>query len=273
MARSFDLVDFKVAEAEFFLSHISECGPDFFAVQCHVSAFLSSTRSITYAIQACLKNIEQFADWYKTIQEKVKTDSLSKFFHKFRNVNQHIGENVVRVGAMTSGKCIYWFSPVADLQTVPEQNVESACRAYFLTILSVVYDCYKDFGPHIDPKQHYTQEHFARIGKTIEDAEEELFGIRGWSKVPGYPEAYRWQALRDSQPGCGINHIFSEYLGKMLPEPARLPDLPPLEDEGWYQMGNGGRVWIPLESRISDDPMECLEHFRKTIENKNNEER
>jgi len=302
MARSFDLVDFKVAEAEFFLRRIPECGPDFFAVRCYVSAFMSSTRSITYAVQACLKNIGEFSGWYKVRQEHLKNDDLSKFFNEFRNINVHIGENVVQGGSMTAGKCIYWFRPVADLRSVPEQDVESACREYFVTILSIVYDCYIDFGPHIDPKQHYTADNFARMGKTVEDAEEEtltshalsaamtfesLLGIkqekdvdveklrmkvRGWTYVPGYPEDYRWQALRDSQPGCRINHIFQEYLDKTTPEPERLPDLPSPEGEGWYQTESGGRVWIPPDSRISDDPGECLDHFLKTVAAKKNED-
>lgn len=84
---------------------------------------------------------------------------------------------------------------------------------------------------------------------------------RGWTEVSGYPEAYRWQTLRDSMPGCGINHLFEEYLGKRTPEPERLPDPPESETEGWYRLKNGGRVWIPPESRISDDPEECLKHF------------
>ena len=272
MARSFDLVDFKVAEAEFFLRRIPECGSDFFAVQCFVSAFVGSARSITFALQSCIKDLEGFTDWYKARQEKLKNDFLSKFFHNFRRINQHIGENVVRSGSMNSGKCKYWFMPVSDLRSVPDKDVETACREYFVTILSIVYECYVDFGPYIDPKQHYTPEHFARIGKTIEDAEEKLFGIRGWTKVSGYPEDYRWQALRDSQPGCRINRIFQEYLGKSTPETKRLPDLPSPDGEGWYRTESGGRVWIPPDSRISDDPDECLEHFLKTVAAKKNED-
>jgi len=265
MARSFDLVDFKVAEAEFFLRRIPKCGPNFFAVQCYVSAFIASTRSITFALQSCIKDLKGFSDWYKAHQEKLKNDSLSRFFHDFRRINQHIGENVVRSGTMISGKYKYWFTPVPDLNSVPDKDVETACREYFVTILSIAYECYVDFGSYIDPKQYYTPVHFARFGKTIEDAEEEIFGIRGWTKLPGYPEDYRWQALRDSQPGCGINHIFLDYLGKTIPEPKRLPDLPSPESEACAERNQE-------KSAISDTLGECSSHFLKTAAAKKNKD-
>lgn len=268
MARSFDLVDLKVAEAEFFLERIPDCGYDFFAVRCYVSAFVSSSRSITFALQACLRDYEGFNAWYQERQNCLKQDPLAKFFNDFRRINQHIGDNVVSCGAGGPGrKTLYFFAPTVDLPVVPSEDVESVCRKYFLTVLDLVYSCYLDFGPIVDPKQHYTEEHFSRMGKTVEDAEEELFGVRGWTEVSGYPDKYRWQALRDSMPGCQINHIFDTYLQKTVPEPARLPDLEPPKGEGWYPTDTGGRVWIPPDSRVSDDPMECLEHFRQTIRN------
>lgn len=272
MARSFDLVDFKVAEAEFFLKRIPECDFDFFAVRCYVSAFVSSSRSVTFALQSCLNDIEGFTGWYEERQSCLKQDSLARFFNEFRRINQHIGDNFVGGGAgAPDRKPIYFFSPTHDLKEVPSEDVESACRRYFEIILDLVYSCYFEFGPSIDPKWHYTKEHFEKMGKSIEDAEEELFGIRGWTEVPGYPDAYRWQALRDSQPGCGINHIFEEYLGKTIPQPERPPDLPRAESEGWYQTEQGGRVWIPPESRISDDSSECLTHYLKTVAAKKKE--
>jgi hypothetical protein len=60
-------------------------------------------------------------------------------------------------------------------------------------------------------------------GKLYKDAEEEVFGIRGWTEVPGYSEDYRWQAIRDSLVGCEIDDLFMEYIGKEAPRPTR-PD-------------------------------------------------
>ena len=231
MTRSFDIVDCKVAETEFFLKRIPECGFDFFAVRCFVSAFISSARSITFALQACLNNLDGFNFWYAGVQSFLRENALVKFFNDFRRLNQHIGADLVKGGAGGLGrKPVYYFKPIPDLKEVPSEDVETACRRYFEIILELIYSCYLEFGPVIDPKQYYTKDHFEKIGRTIDDADEELFGVRGWTDVPGYPEAYRWQALRDSQPGCGINHIFSCYLGKTIPEPQRL-SIPTILDK------------------------------------------
>jgi len=231
MARSFDFVDYKVAETGLSLKRIPECGYDFFAVRCYVNAFIASARSVTFALQSCLRDIAGFNEWYAGRQQAMRQDTLARFFSEFRRINQHVGDNLVSGGTGGPGqKPLYLFSPTPDIREVPSEDVESVCRRYLVMLLELVFSCYVDLGPYIDPKQHYTPENFAHLGKTIEDAEEELFGVRGWARVPGYADGYRWQTLRDSQPGCGINHIFVEYLGKTTPEPERLPCLQESEE-------------------------------------------
>jgi|GEM_PF-3631635 len=44
MARSFSLVDQKLAEADFFLEKLKEAGFDFFAVRCYASVFTTAAR-------------------------------------------------------------------------------------------------------------------------------------------------------------------------------------------------------------------------------------
>ncbi len=266
MARAFDLVDWKLAEADFFLGQVSECGTNFFAVRCYVSAFVASARSVTFAMQSCLGEIDGFREWYSLRQQELRADPLARFFHEFRRVNQHIGENLVTGGTHDrDGRCRYRFTATEDIQHIPKPDVQTACEAYFVKIVTLVYDCYIAFGPLIDPKQHYTAEHFAAIGRTIEDAEEELFGVRGWTEVNGYPEGYRWQALRDSQPGCGVNQLFEEYLGKTAPEPDRLPELPPADDDGWSRLKNWSRVHIPEELKQTGDPDEDIRLYIESL--------
>lgn len=226
MARSFGLVDHKVAEADFFLSKISECGFDFFAVRCYVSAFVASARSTTFAVQSVLHELENFEVWYKGWQTRLRADPLARFFHEFRRVNQHIGNNLVSGGTCGPGQPIcYWFLPNQEIRVVPEDHVEMACKKYMATIVSLVYDCYIKFGPHIDAHQRYTAEYFESIGKTIEDAEQELGFPKDWTDI-GDPTAIscRWQALRGTVTGCEINHLFAKYLDKVIPGTRRLSE-------------------------------------------------
>ena len=128
MARSFGLVDEKVAEAEFFLDKIPDCEYDFFALRCYLSAFASSARSITFALQSVLTGTDNFDKWYQSRQESLRKDKLARFFHEFRTVSQHIGDNPVGGGSVGHGqKTRYYFTPISDLPNVPESDVESCC--------------------------------------------------------------------------------------------------------------------------------------------------
>lgn len=222
MVRSFSIVDGKVAETEFFLCKMKEVRFEFFELRCYLSAFTTSARTITYALQAVMKSVDGFETWYKARQTEMKTDPLACFFNKLRTVSHHIGDNLASAGSVEPNQQPrFWFMPTPDISEVPEDDVVLACDKYFRSLLELVYRCYVDFGPDVNSHQHYTAEYFAKLGKTIEDAEEEIIGVRGWTAVPGFTEEFRWQALRDQMPGCEIDNIFMEYLGKAAPHPPR----------------------------------------------------
>lgn len=223
MTRSFGLVDYKVQEAEYFLLELQRvCRSfNFGAVQFTASAFVSAARSITFAMQSSLKGHSEFDSWYQVQQEAMRSDPLSRFFHEFRTVTQHIGTNVVGGGAHGKDGTFYYFTPCEDLKSVPEQDVLSACEAYFVSVLSIVYDCYIRLGAIVDGQQYFTKENFEKLGKTVEDAEEELGFLRGWTDI-GEPniEPHRWHALRRHAGGCLIEEQFQRWLEKQLPRPS-----------------------------------------------------
>ncbi|WP_031431523.1 hypothetical protein [Methylomicrobium agile] len=231
MTRHFGLVDYKVQEAEFFLlethRHAKKLG--FLNVQFCTAAFVSSARSITFAMQSCLKGHAEFDSWYAPRQEALRKDALSRFFHDFRTVTQHIGENLVSGGSHSNTGTFYYFLPCSDLPNVPEMDVITACDTYFRRVLNLVFDCYVDLRTTVDGQWYFTEEHFRSIGKTIEDAEEELGFPRGWTdiKQPDI-EPYRWELLRKRADGCGIEEQFHTWLDRELERPEPLPPYFPV---------------------------------------------
>lgn len=204
MSRMFGLVDTKVQEAEYFLERILEAELDFFGVQCDAVAFAASARSITFAMQASLSGFANFDKWYVSKQTELRNDPLARFFHEFRRVSQHIGDNAVNGGSYNDGKALFFFGPLPDLPIVPEFDVASACTEYFKTTLELVYECYITFPTLINGQWRYTKEHYASLGKTIEDAEEDLGFERGWTRVSGLDEDVCWRLLRRQADGCNI---------------------------------------------------------------------
>lgn len=219
MPRMFGLVDTKVQEAEYFLDRILEADLDFFAVRCDAVAFAASARSITFAMQSSLKGIPQFDDWYSRKQSEIKNDPLCRFFNEFRRVSQHIGENAVVGGRYKGNTSLFFFGPTPELPTVPDLDVAAACTEYFKTTLQLVFECYITFPTLINGQWRYTNEHYATLGKTIQDAEEDLGLARGWTAVSGYDEDTCWRYLRRQADGCNIQQQFEEWLGKRVPYP------------------------------------------------------
>lgn len=219
MPRSFGLVDYKVKEAEYFLLRIKDAEYDFFGVQFDAVAFTASARSITFAMQASLKGIESFDQWYEFKQKEMRLDSLSNFFNNFRRVSQHIGENAVVGGKTGKNGTLFYFGTSPELKEVPDLDVASACEKYFKSLLELVYECYVTFPCLINGQWRFTQEYFSSLGLSIEDAEEELGLPRGWSGVSGFDEAVRWKYLRMEADGCQIQRQFEGWLGKRVPHP------------------------------------------------------
>jgi hypothetical protein len=87
VSRSFGLVETKVAEAEFFLRQMRNCGFNVFQAQCYLSAFSSAARSITFALRASIGDIRECGEWYALWQAKMKSNVLCKFFNELRRVS------------------------------------------------------------------------------------------------------------------------------------------------------------------------------------------
>jgi hypothetical protein len=91
MSRSFQLVDSKVFEADYFLERFSESGFNILAARSNFSAFVTATRSITFVLQAVMRDVDGFDEWYSSHQVRLRSDPISRYFLKVRNELQKIG--------------------------------------------------------------------------------------------------------------------------------------------------------------------------------------
>ncbi|MCT4637459.1 MAG: hypothetical protein N4A72_07105 [Bacteroidales bacterium] len=234
MVYSFEIVEQKVKESEFFLKKMIESGQQWFEFSCYLTAFLSASRSITFALQR-FKHLSGFNEWYETKQEILKKDPLAKFFVELRNDNVHGGPVPIGGAMFFHGNAKYRFP---DSDYTEFMDVVTNCRVQFVKLLEIVYDCYIELGKQIDPQQYFTKENFTTLGLDIDDAEIRIWGWVMTSYIEdGMDEDDRWHELRGKVGECGINHLFKGYLNKVTPQPIlpdRISDFDYTdEDQGW----------------------------------------
>lgn len=231
MANSFEVVEDKLREAEFFLAQLRNTTRLRFEADCYFSAFVSAARSVTFAMQASLKSVAGFEDWYAKAQNQLKTDSLAPFFVEIRNDVVHTGANPLnrvtfehlredlarQLKEERRGHILVLPDTMRRGSTALVDGTE-ACEQYFTSLVSVVYDCYTTFKTTVDARWYFTEVNFCSIGLSIEDALVELgFPPTWFSGGPIGPDA--WRVLRSQQPPCLVNDLFEKYLGKTIPDP------------------------------------------------------
>jgi hypothetical protein len=240
---TFETVDKKTAETEFFLRMMVVRTSETFSFDYFFSAFVSAARTTTLALQQ-FKRLPGFDAWYGPHRERLKREPLAKFFLDTRNDHVHGGPYPVTSSMHHLGKSQYYFDRGANAPQRSERDVVSMSRDFFVMLLEVVHDCYVELGVHIDPQQYFTREHFETVGRTIDDAEVEIWGWVCTGLIDeGLEEDDRWYELRGHAGECKINHLFYAYLGMPTPQPV-LPehiidfDFAP-EDRGWIHVPAG----------------------------------
>ena len=145
----------------------------------------------------------------------------------------------------------------------PDTEVAAAAQQHFRTLLEIVYEVLCGFRPadRIRFWQHYTPEHFERIGKTIEDAEEELSAIRvagrRWGR--GVRRGTSPIASRCSWTPCGWGNALSTtsscgISAGRLRHPGRFRRRSCRTMRAGANWKSGGNVWIPQELRKTGTP-------------------
>lgn len=187
MARPFGIVDTKLEESVYFLEKFQKCGWNLREAQFLFNAFVSSTRSVTFALQASLNGIDGYSDWYGDWQKQLRISKIARFFHNCRTDIQHVGKNFVNGGVSGPDGPILLLSDgsFGNDAKIPVPNALLATDLYFRIVCQVVRDAYLKFGHVIDPDVFFSLEGLRLNNLTVEDLEEELGLPRGWTQLDG----------------------------------------------------------------------------------------
>lgn len=219
--RTFGNVDNKLEEADFFLERISSKETGWYEVRFFFSAFVSSCRSVSFSMQASLKGLENFDEWYDQRRSELRENSLARFFLECRNENQKVGSNQIMGGAMRNGGLLFFFGPLEDEQKIvtPTIDVVSACEEYMKLMCELVDRAYQDFGLAIDPDQIYTPEGLQTLELTLEDVEAELGFPRGYTDIEWPNEdkfEQRLSLLARNIPRSSVKPLLRKFLKRKL---------------------------------------------------------
>lgn len=232
MGCSFRVVEDKLKEADFFLRRF--CTTDVFDPEglYYFSAFVSASRSVTFALQHSLGEIGGFDSWYNSARHRLRTDRLAPFFVEVRNSLVHRGINPLNqisgdhlrehLSKQIRGRERFHVLVIPGTSGGGSQSADAvdASTDYFRSLVEVVFDCYKQFLTEIDAKWYFTKENFRVLGKTLDDALAELGFSPCWIEaMPTGGDEEAWRVLRDQCPGCQVNDLFWRYLGEQIHDP------------------------------------------------------
>ncbi|MDD3030511.1 MAG: hypothetical protein PHS57_09630 [Alphaproteobacteria bacterium] len=230
MSESFGLVEQKILEADFFLKAFSNTKRLDYSANYYFSAFVSAARSVTFALQANMNDVEGFLEWYEQARAKLRTDPLAPFFVEVRNDLVHTGKTSLNALPINRLREIL-FSPdtknhfmifpnLNENEDGMVVNAVSASCAYFTSLVSLIYECYETFKSIVDPQWYFTKKNFQSHGKSFDDAIQELGFPPGWASCAP-DEEMGWKIIRRQQPPCALNELFQEYLRKQIADPDR----------------------------------------------------
>lgn len=209
-ASSFDTVDNKLREADFFLGKFVVASHNILESRFYFSAFVTAARSVTFALQHVMADVDGFPEWYQERSQQLKDNELCRYFVFVRNEVQKQGSSPVSMWD-TDGSALFlhwWEDPAVP---APDTTVAEASRQYIRVLARLIYEVYRDFGHFVDPAVVYSEAGAARRGLSIEDLEEETMGMRGWTS--GIPLDERYRLLREQQSLPHIDDLLIKYLG------------------------------------------------------------
>lgn len=236
MTRSFGIVEWKLFESDFFLEKMRACD-EMVEAEFFLSAFLSATRAVTFALQASLRDLAGFDTWYASEIERLRENSVAMWFVRARNSSQKEGATFIRSASHgLDGSSLFFeeslFQKAKTIEegalrllaevdaeatgphvSLPDKQIDvvSKCERYLRDLVGLILRCYSQFGRDIDPAQYCTLSNMVRLGMSVEDFEEQLGFPRGWTAT--IEQEDRLAVLRREAGRTEVDEIFLKYLG------------------------------------------------------------
>ncbi|MDD2829256.1 MAG: hypothetical protein PHW18_06745 [Sulfuricurvum sp.] len=123
---------------------------------------------------------------------------------------------VSHTGMIRDGKIkhLSYFVDIEDLKDAPLGEVTRLAEEYFLEILKVIEQCYRDYWVYVDPRAIFTEKGLALLGWSIEDIEEAAGFPRGYTDVSNDGDDKNFQRLRLLQREVQGDEMMEQYFSK-----------------------------------------------------------
>lgn len=214
MPNNFSIVENKLFETDFFLDKMKECSKslgNFSHAEYYFSAFLSSSRSITFSLQVAFSKIEGFDKWYEEKQRVLKASELAKFFKDARDNSIHKGKSHLNIGRISgNGETDYFYADIGEYKFSPKEDMVSASEKYIKLILKIISDFFNDFGDYVNPRIYYSMEKLKERGQTVQDLEMEVWGYKKWTGF-GLTEEESLSYMLDKMLITNIGKLLVKY--------------------------------------------------------------
>jgi hypothetical protein len=178
-----------------------------------------------------MSGVPGFEAWYKSAQDRLRTDALAPYFVEIRNSSQKRGLNPLNEVPLehlreemfhqfSGPHVLVAWTTEADQKTVLLDALKVS-ELYLADLVKLTFECYEKFKCIVDPQWYFTRENFMSRAGTLEDAVCEMGFPQEWAAAMrrAVTEEHAWRILRDEQPPCGINDLFHRYVGRVIPSP------------------------------------------------------
>lgn len=138
--RGLHLVETKLREADYFLTRMGQAGFDHWGFSCDLSAFLASSRSVTFTMQSVMKGNPRWEAWYATASQGL-SGPRARLMRDLRNSSEKNGDLGLTGGSMRSGVVTFHLEPRLTSHLAKEEQMCGAlelCRRHMGSLVALV---------------------------------------------------------------------------------------------------------------------------------------